>query len=87
MFSFYSLPSSVINNPKHKTLNAAYMFYYAVDIPEEVKSTEEEEQKFLKKRLTELAKDAMTYARKVKSSWKRVIYDMKLILVLYIGRV
>ncbi|KAJ8653368.1 hypothetical protein O0I10_011019 [Lichtheimia ornata] len=64
MFSFYSLPSSVINNPKHKTLNAAYMFYYAVDIPEEVKSNEEEEQKFLKKRLTELAKDAMTYARK-----------------------
>lgn len=47
------------------------MFYYAVDIPEEVKSTEEEEQKFLKKRLTELAKDAMMYARKVKVIGRR----------------
>lgn len=75
MISFYSLPSSVINNPKHKTLNAAYMFYYAVDIPEEIKDNEEEEQKFLKKRLTELAKDAMMYARKVKTyMWKRVIW-------------
>lgn len=25
--SFYSLPSSIIKNPKHKTLNAAYSFY------------------------------------------------------------
>lgn len=71
MISFYSLPSSVINNPKHKTLNAAYMFYYAVDIPEEIKDNEEEEQKFLKKRLTELAKDAMMYARKVKHTCGR----------------
>ncbi len=27
-FSFYSLPSTVINHPKHKTLRAAYCFYY-----------------------------------------------------------
>ncbi|RKP38797.1 Myristoyl-CoA:protein N-myristoyltransferase, N-terminal domain-containing protein [Dimargaris cristalligena] len=27
--SFYNLPSSVINHPVHKTINAAYLFYYA----------------------------------------------------------
>lgn len=31
MFSFYSLPSSILNNPKHSVLNAAYLFYYATD--------------------------------------------------------
>lgn len=31
MFSFYSLPSSVLNHPKHRTLQAAYLFYYASD--------------------------------------------------------
>lgn len=28
MLSFYSLPSSVIGNDKHKTLQAAYCYYY-----------------------------------------------------------
>ena len=28
-FSFYNLPSTVINHPVHKTLRAAYCFYYA----------------------------------------------------------
>ena len=32
MFSFYSLPSSVLDNDKHKVLNAAYLFYYATDV-------------------------------------------------------
>ncbi|EPQ28528.1 uncharacterized protein PFL1_03832 [Pseudozyma flocculosa PF-1] len=32
VFSFYSLPSSILDNPKHKTLDAAYMFYYATDV-------------------------------------------------------
>jgi glycylpeptide N-tetradecanoyltransferase len=27
-YSFYSLPSSVIGNPKHSHINAAYLFYY-----------------------------------------------------------
>lgn len=27
MFSFYSLPSSILKNPKHNVLNAAYSFY------------------------------------------------------------
>lgn len=29
--SFYSLPSSIMKSPKHDTLNAAYLFYYASD--------------------------------------------------------
>lgn len=31
MASFYSLPSSVLDSHEHKTLNAAYLFYYATD--------------------------------------------------------
>ncbi|ORX92262.1 glycylpeptide N-tetradecanoyltransferase 2-like protein [Basidiobolus meristosporus CBS 931.73] len=30
--SFYSLPSSLLDNPKHKTLNAAYLYYYAINM-------------------------------------------------------
>jgi len=30
MASFYSLPSSILNNPKYQTLNAAYSWYIAV---------------------------------------------------------
>ncbi|CDW97683.1 hypothetical protein [Sporisorium scitamineum] len=32
VFAFYSLPSSVLGNEKHKSLNAAYLFYYATDV-------------------------------------------------------
>ncbi|KAF7723798.1 hypothetical protein EC973_001582 [Apophysomyces ossiformis] len=63
MFSFYSLPSTVINNPKHSTLNAAYMFYYAIDIPENHKASKEDEEKYIKDRLNELIKDALVLAR------------------------
>ena len=28
MFSFYALPSSILGNDKHKTLSAAYAYYY-----------------------------------------------------------
>ncbi|CCF52880.1 hypothetical protein NDA11_006105 [Ustilago hordei] len=31
MFAFYSLPSSILENDKHSSLNAAYLFYYATD--------------------------------------------------------
>ncbi|KAH6918482.1 N-myristoyl transferase [Coprinopsis sp. MPI-PUGE-AT-0042] len=30
-FSFYSLPSTIINNPKHALLEAGYLYYYATD--------------------------------------------------------
>lgn len=33
VFSYYSLPSSVLDSDKHKTLEAAYLFYYATDVP------------------------------------------------------
>jgi glycylpeptide N-tetradecanoyltransferase len=33
MISFYSLPSSILDSDKHKTLEAAYLFYYATNIP------------------------------------------------------
>ncbi|SNX84374.1 probable Glycylpeptide N-tetradecanoyltransferase [Melanopsichium pennsylvanicum] len=32
MFAFYSLPSSILDHDKHKSLNAAYLFYYATDV-------------------------------------------------------
>lgn len=32
MFSFYSLPSTILDNAKHEILNAAYLFYYATDV-------------------------------------------------------
>lgn len=32
MFAFYSLPSSILEDDKHKSLNAAYLFYYATDV-------------------------------------------------------
>lgn len=62
-FSFYSLPSSVIGNPKHSTLNAAYMFYYALDVSDDL--SHEQKEKFIGKRLNELVADALVLAKKV----------------------
>jgi len=31
-FSFYSLPSTIINNPIHPILEAAYLYYYATEV-------------------------------------------------------
>lgn len=45
--SFYSLPSSVINNPAHKTLHAAYLFFAAA----------------AKTSITEIMQDALVLAR------------------------
>lgn len=68
MFSFYSLPSSVINNPKHSTLNAAYLFYNAVAVPEELQGTGVDENKYIKNRLNELIREALVLARKVRKA-------------------
>jgi glycylpeptide N-tetradecanoyltransferase len=70
-FSFYSLPSSVINNPKHNTLNAAYMFYYGMDTPAEHKA---DDSAYIKKRLNELVADALVLAKKVKSGFFLFVY-------------
>jgi glycylpeptide N-tetradecanoyltransferase len=69
MFSFYSLPSSVINNPKHTTLNAAYMFYYAIEISDDLNELQKE--KFIKKRLNELMADALVLAKNVSIQKKK----------------
>ncbi|CAJ0639488.1 8925_t:CDS:10 [Entrophospora sp. SA101] len=53
-FSFYYLPSSVIGNPTHKTINAVYLFYYAI------KETDEEG---IKGKLQSLMKDALILAK------------------------
>ncbi|CAO3681504.1 unnamed protein product [Umbelopsis ramanniana] len=62
-FSFYTLPSSVIGNDKHKSLNAAYMFYYAIDIPEKEASDSYDTARYTKQRLTELMRDALVLAK------------------------
>ena len=45
--SFYSLPSSILKHPSHKTLNAAYSFY---NVPN-------------KHKLTDLIKDSLVLAQ------------------------
>ena len=59
-FSFYSLPSTIINNPSHSTLEAAYLYYYATDAAFQPHA---EEQGILKQRLQELIGDALIIAR------------------------
>ncbi|KAG0303746.1 glycylpeptide N-tetradecanoyltransferase [Dissophora globulifera] len=70
-FSFYSLPSTVINSPTHETLNAAYSYYYAVQTPSEElsKIADENERKAaranaIKPRLVKLMRDALILARR-----------------------
>jgi len=58
-FSFYSLPSSIINHPKHGVLEAAYLFYYATDVAFEERAEEEGR---LKRRLQDLIGDALIIA-------------------------
>ncbi|KZT26399.1 N-myristoyl transferase [Neolentinus lepideus HHB14362 ss-1] len=60
-FTFYSLPSTIINNPKHSLLEAAYLFYYASETAFSGES-EEEPDNNLKKRLTDLISDALVVA-------------------------
>jgi len=59
-FSFYSLPSTVINNPKHAAIEAAYLFYYASEVAFEEGV---EENGVLKKRLERLIGDALIIAQ------------------------
>ncbi|KAG2078165.1 N-myristoyl transferase [Suillus decipiens] len=61
-FSFYALPSTIINHPKHGILEAAYLFYYASDAAF-VKDSETDS---LKKRLEALVGDALIIANQAK---------------------
>jgi glycylpeptide N-tetradecanoyltransferase len=58
-FSFYSLPSTIINQTKHKLLEAAYLFYYATDVAFQQGA---ENDGRLKKRLAMLVGDALIIA-------------------------
>ncbi|EIW67750.1 hypothetical protein TREMEDRAFT_33259 [Tremella mesenterica DSM 1558] len=71
MVSFYSLPSTIMKHPKHKLLNAAYMFYYASDIifspggsADDAQTHEARVQGKLAERLNELVLDLMVIAQK-----------------------
>lgn len=57
--SFYSLESSVIGNPKHKAVRAAYLYYYATE------TAFNEKEKGFKERLQLLINDALIEAKKV----------------------
>ncbi|EPE27530.1 Acyl-CoA N-acyltransferases (Nat) [Glarea lozoyensis ATCC 20868] len=61
-FSFYCLESSVINNPRHSNVRAAYLFYYATETVFAPKSTKGD----LKIRLNQLINDALILAKKFK---------------------
>ncbi|KAL8905683.1 MAG: hypothetical protein Q9171_006578 [Xanthocarpia ochracea] len=57
-FSFYCLESSVIKNPKHDNVRAAYMFYYATE------AAFAENEKGLKEKMNDLMNDALVLAKK-----------------------
>lgn len=61
--SYYKLESTIIKkSSKHKTIRAAYLYYYATDVAFEKKPDKDK----LKKRLNELVKDALITAKKVR---------------------
>jgi len=59
-FSFYSLPSTVINSTKYDLLHAAYLYYYATDVGLDPSA---EADGRLKSRLQSLIGDALIVAR------------------------
>ncbi|EIN07254.1 N-myristoyl transferase [Punctularia strigosozonata HHB-11173 SS5] len=62
-FSFYFLPSTIIDNPKHNLLEVAYLFYYATDV---AFLPDGDSGGRLKKRLNELVGDALIIADQAK---------------------
>lgn len=58
-FSFYSLPSSIINHPRHGLLEAAYLYYYASETAFEPGADSEGK---LQTRITALMGDALIVA-------------------------
>lgn len=62
-FSFYTLPSTVVSNPRHNVIEAAYLYYYATDTAFVENA---EEHGLLKRRLTELIGDAIILADQAK---------------------
>jgi glycylpeptide N-tetradecanoyltransferase len=62
-FSFYSLPSTIIQHPKYDLLDAAYLFYYASDVAFDPQAEEEGR---LKKHLNDLIEDALIVANQAR---------------------
>ncbi|KAF8643899.1 hypothetical protein AX16_008915 [Volvariella volvacea WC 439] len=62
-FSFYSLPSTVINNREHGVLEAAYLYYYATSVAFEPSA---EDTGRLKHRVQALIGDALVVANQAK---------------------
>jgi glycylpeptide N-tetradecanoyltransferase len=56
------LPSTIIQNEKHKLLEAAYLFYYASDVAFEPDADEDDR---LSKRIQDLIGDALVIAANV----------------------
>jgi glycylpeptide N-tetradecanoyltransferase len=70
--SFYSLPSSIMQSPKHDTLNAAYLFYYASDAifspggsSDDAEKHEAKAKSKLAERLNALSQDMLSVAQGV----------------------
>lgn len=61
-FSFYNLESTIINNPRHRVVRVAYLFYYA----SEVAFQSPFNKPALKTRLNELMHDALILAKNAK---------------------
>jgi len=62
-FSFYSLPSTVINNSINPIVEAAYLYYYAT---EEGLQTGDDQEEGVKQRLMSLIGDALIIANEAK---------------------
>jgi glycylpeptide N-tetradecanoyltransferase len=62
-FTFYSLPSTVMQSQKHELLEAAYMYYYATDVAFQDNA---ESLGLLRRRLLDLIGDALIVADQVR---------------------
>lgn len=78
-FSFYTLPSTIIGNTKHGTLEAAYLFYYAANV---AFTPNAEEDGRLQARLQELIQDALVIADQVRHN--SLIFPFRIFYNIYI---
>lgn len=70
-YSFYCLESTVIGNPKHDTVRAAYLFYYATETGLE---GDGKDTSLLKNRLNLLMNDALILAKNVSISFPNCLH-------------
>lgn len=63
--SYYILPFTVLQNPKHKEIGIAYLYYYASNAGIGESNKDDQAQELLKKRLKSLVNDAMIEAKSI----------------------